>query len=291
MKQNLSKKISLVIITLIYISAFLLAWAVNNLFKSKGLLISVFLADAAATVLVWIFGIIFKNSSVYDPYWSVAPIAILIYWLFSKGKSISAADYILTAVILFWGVRLTLNWAVNWRGMGHEDWRYIMFRKKSGKLWQAVNLFGINMMPTVLVYLGMIPVYFIIFNQSLSGPLFYFGLIIAAAGPVIQLISDSQMRRHRSKNAHTNIGTGLWKYSRHPNYFGEVIFWWGLFIAQMGAAEGTVHSAAGAVLITLLFLFVSIPMMEKHVEERLEGYQNYKGRVSAMVPWVNKNKL
>ena len=283
--MKLSKALSFFIILIIYTVAFFTGIILNGVFRQKGLLIAVFLADAAATIVVWIFGVILKNFSVYDPYWSVAPILIVSYWVLAKESPVKIADYMLLFVVFVWGARLTINWAVNWNGMDHEDWRYGMYRKKSGRLWQIVNLGGINMMPTVLVYLGLIPAYHIIFNQLSFNIAFYAGFAIALISPIIQWVSDSQMKAHRMQNTGTNIETGLWKYSRHPNYFGEVIFWWGIFIMQLGVTQQFWVSFIGALLITLLFLFISIPMMEKHVSGRLQGYEDYQSRVSVLIPW------
>ena len=125
-------------------------------------------------------------------------------------------------------------------------------------------------------------------NQSSVNIVFYIGFAIALLSPMIQLAADTQMTAHRDSSISAHIETGLWRYSRHPNYFGEVSFWWGIFIMQMGTAPDFLFSCAGALLITLLFLFISIPMMEKHVSERHEGYDEYKSKVSILVPWFRR---
>jgi steroid 5-alpha reductase family enzyme len=162
-----------------------------------------------------------------------------------------------------------------------------MLKEKNPKLWFVSNLFGINMMPTVLVYLGMIPAYYFIQSNADISLYNVIGFIICMASVTMQLISDTQMARHRAKKSGTNIESGLWAYSRHPNYFGEVMFWWGLFIMTIGLAAPFV-CIAGAVAITLLFIFISIPMMERHVEAKISGYSEYKAQVSMLVPWFNK---
>ncbi|MCJ7665887.1 MAG: DUF1295 domain-containing protein, partial [Actinobacteria bacterium] len=113
------------------------------------MLTSTLLADIAATLVVWGFGILFANSSIYDPYWSVAPLIILSYWIIIREVSFSVIDILFMAAIAIWGIRLTLNWAIRWKGLHHQDWRYTMLKEKSPRLWFLINLFGINLMPTV----------------------------------------------------------------------------------------------------------------------------------------------
>ncbi|MEX1378316.1 MAG: DUF1295 domain-containing protein [Eubacteriales bacterium] len=288
MANKPSRKTSILIIAVIYILAAFIGYLVHRLFEGMGLLMSVFLADVAATIVVWLFGVLLKNASVYDPYWSVAPIVILAFWLFQKGGSFAAADIMLAVAILVWGVRLTYNWALNWQGMDHVDWRYEMLKEDNPKIWQLINFGGINMMPTILVYLGMIPAYYIIFNQVYIGVRLYIGFAICILCPAIQLIADKQMKDFRVHKEKTSMETGLWKYSRHPNYFGEIMFWWGIFIMYMGTVEYFYKPAAGALLITLLFVFISIPMMEKHVLKKYPEYESYQKRVSMVVPWFNR---
>jgi len=172
--------------------------------------------------------------------------------------------------------------------MHHEEWRYSNLRENSGKMWQIVNLFGINLMPTVLVFFGMATAYSIVFSQSSAGILFYIGLAIALASPATQMAADAQMKRHRAEGGGSCINTGLWKYSRHPNYLGEICFWWGLFIMHAGSSDGGYIFAVGPILITLLFVFISVPMMEKHIVSKCEDYVQYQSQVSALVPWFRK---
>ena len=288
MEKRLSKAASIAVIAAIYIFAAFIGYLVQRLTDKTGLLISVFIADAAATVVVWLFGIVLKNASVYDPYWSVAPILILAFWLSERGGAYTMADIMLAAVILLWGVRLTYNWALNWGGMHHEDWRYVMLRQSHPKIWQLINFGGINMMPTVVVFMGMIPAYYIIFNQADIGIRLYIGFAICVLCPVIQFFSDKQMKDFRAQKESASMASGLWKYSRHPNYFGEIMFWWGIFIMYMGTVEYEYMPAAGALFITLLFVFISIPMMEKHVLKKYPDYEDYQKRVSMVVPWFTR---
>jgi len=113
-------------------------------------------ADVAATVAVFAFSVVADNTSVYDPYWSVAPLVIAPYLaLRPEAEAAPAARRILVAaLVIAWALRLTYNWARGFQGLGHEDWRYVDFRRKTGRLYWPVSLAGLHMFPTVQVYLG-----------------------------------------------------------------------------------------------------------------------------------------
>jgi len=279
-----NRTISFLIILVIYILAFFVGLLVFKLSSDLHVLVSTFLADIAATLVVWGFGILFANSSIYDPYWSVAPLIILPCWIIIKEFSFSVIDILFMVAIIIWGMRLTINWAIRWKGLHHQDWRYTMLKEKSPRLWFFTNLFGINLMPTVIVFIALTPIYFGIGQE---GPLkFYIGIwfIICMGAVLVQTISDRQMDLFRKNKSNKNqyIDQGLWRYSRHPNYLGEISFWWGIWLMQMGVAPQIWATVAGPILITLLFIFVSIPMMEKHILASKPAYSRYQKQVSVL---------
>jgi len=288
MQKKLSKKQSLFIVTKIYLAAIVAAFVVFYATRSLGVLWAVFLADASATVIVWAAGLLLKNPSVYDPYWSVAPMIVIPVWLAMRGTSLSLADALLVCAVVFWGVRLTANWIGGWSGLTQVDWRYDMLKAKNPKIWFLTNFFGINMMPTVIVYLGMIPAYFLIQSNTKISVYTIIGFVVCFASAMLQLTSDAQMKRHKRSYPGMHIDIGLWKYSRHPNYFGEVMFWWGIFIMTLSLTQSFVLRILGAVLMTALFVFISIPMMERHVKKKTPEYKEYKEKVSMLVPWKRK---
>ena len=183
---------------------------------------------------------------------------------------------------MIWGIRLTYNWVKRFKGFGDQDWRYIMIKDKAPKLWFITNFGGINMMPTIIVFAAMIPAYNIIFSSGSINILAYVGLLLAIIAAGLQLLSDTDMEKHR-ENGTGIIDTGLWKYSRHPNYLGEVLFWWSIFIMQLGYMPDLV-SGIGAVLMSLLFIFISIPMMENYLKGKYPDYTEYKNRVPMLLP-------
>jgi steroid 5-alpha reductase family enzyme len=286
-----SRTASFLIILLIYIAAAAAGFLVYYLTSGMHLLVSTLLADIAATIVVWLCGIFLKNSSVYDPYWSVAPIFIIIFWIFALDISITAVDILLIIAIFAWGIRLTTNWALRWKGMVDQDWRYIMFRKRSPKMWFLTNLFGINLMPTLIVYIALTPLYHVL--GSTNRPAYYatLGFIVCIFAVAIQAVSDRQMDifKKNPSNKGKPIDCGLWKYSRHPNYLGEISFWWGIWLMQIWINPSVWWTVAGPILMTMLFVFISIPMMERHIIESRPEYREYQKNVSVLKFLPRKN--
>jgi steroid 5-alpha reductase family enzyme len=252
-----------------------------------------FVADIAATLVIYAFSRIFRNASFYDAYWSVAPLAIALYWTLAAVSEnvVFARQVVVVTLVFLWGLRLTYNWASQWQGLGHEDWRYADFREKSKRWFWLVELWGIDMMPTMVVFLGCLSLYpALSTGTDAFGPLDGIAIAVTAAAIIIEATADEQLRRFvKTKRQPGEImATGLWAYSRHPNYFGEVMFWWGLFIFALAADSSYWWTIAGPLVMTLLFLFISIPMMDKRSLGRRPGYQEHMKRVSALIPWFPK---
>ncbi len=244
-------------------------------------------ADLVATVVVFAFSVAFRNSSFYDAYWSVAPIAIALYWAAVGSAAVRARQMLVVALVIAWGVRLTANWARGWRGLAHEDWRYVQLQRQTGRAYWLVSFLGIHLMPTVWVFLGCLPLY-----QSLvlgTRPLGWFDAVatVVTGGAIwIEARADAELRAFRAASpSGTVLANGLWAWSRHPNYFGEMSFWWGLWLFGMAADPGWWFTIAGALSITLMFVFVSLPMMETRMLERRPAFAAHRARTSMVIPW------
>ena len=148
------------------------------------------------------------------------------------------------------------------------------------------------MLPTLQVFLGCIPLYYVV--SASSRPLGWLdGLAVAVTcmGIFFETVGDKQLHDfvHGPKKPGETLNTGLWRYTRHPNYFGEVSFWWGMGLFGVSAApDAWLWCLAGAVAMTLLFTFVSLPLMEKRSLERRPGYAEVIERTSILIPWFPK---
>lgn len=287
-----SRSWSFAVISIIYMIATALGVLTFLALGDMTILLRLFVADFVATVFVWLWGVIFSNSSVYDPYWSVAPPLMLTGYAIYCGASSFPVVLMLVAV-WYWAIRLTANWAYTFPNLNKQDWRYDMYKEKFPRLWHIVNFTGINLMPTIVVFLAMVPG-FLLIGVSAAVPVHadimtWFGFLVCIAAATLQLVADTQAHRFRRNHRGEVCMRGLWNISRHPNYLGEILMWWGIYIIYLTVAYGN-HSwemillpAAGALANTCLFVFISIPMMEKRQIANKPGYSEYRRKVRMLI--------
>lgn len=242
--------------------------------------ISLLLTDLAATVFVFIFSVIFENASVYDPYWSVQPIVILPAFAIAYG--VNLFGILLLVAVGYWGLRLTINWAINFGNLTHQDWRYTMLSEKTGRFYPVVNLLGIHVFPTLVVYLCTLPAAVAIHDKVAFNPISCILLVLSIIAPTIQMIADIQMKKFRKSGVKGFCRIGLWKHGRHPNYFGEILMWWGIGLACVVAMKSNWYLLCGALVNTIMFLAASIPMADKR-QSRKEGFAEYKKETRVLI--------
>lgn len=273
---------------LCYLLCFSAAWAWLEFGRSfESLLLDSLVADILATFVIFAFSRAFRNSSFYDSYWSLAPPLFLVLWYFNHFAGAEYRVLLLSVVVGFWSLRLTANWIVHWPGLSHEDWRYAMLRDKSPKFGFLVDFFLIHLFPTIQVFLGMLPIYTVVCKSSNpTHGLDYvaFGLGIAAVS--FEMIADLQLHRFIARRSPGEVMTdGLWAYSRHPNYFGEFMFWVSLSLFGVAALpEQWWWQIIGSLAMLFMFLGASIPMMEQKLAVK-PGYSAVRGRISKFFPW------
>ena len=243
--------------------------------------LALLVADVAATAVTFVFSLLFKNASVYDPYWSVQPPVILV--AYAIGSGLGSLGILLLIAVLVWAIRLTANWAYTFANLEHQDWRYTMLKEKTGALYPLINLIGIHMVPTLIVWGCTLPAaYAIIEGVELKAGSIVF-IILSLAAAVLQGVSDVQMHKYRKNRATPFIRCGLWRYSRHPNYLGEILMWWGIALAVVASAPEAWYFIFGAAANTVLFFTVSIPMADKRQSHK-EGFSEYKRETRMLLP-------
>lgn len=250
-------------------------------------------ADLTATLVVFAVSVAVANASLYDPYWSVAPAVIVVGWVAyahaADVPAVPARQAAVTGLLLIWAVRLTMNWARSWPGLHQEDWRYVRLREQTrGVLpWWLVNLAGIQLMPTVVVLVAMLAVWpAVAVRGAPVGPLDALAAVVTVTAILLEATADRQLRRFAAVPANRGavIEEGLWRHSRHPNYLGEILFWWGMWLFGLAAAPHWWWTVVGPVAMVLLFVTVSVPMMDRRSLERRPGYAAYMRRVPGLVP-------
>ena len=284
-----NRALGLIVILLIYMFATAVGLFVHTLTcDNLQWWVAIMVADIAATVVVFIFSLVFNNASVYDPYWSVKPIVIVLAYLFTA-EALTAYHIALVVVVLLWGVRLTANWAYTFTGFAYQDWRYVMLKEKTKKLYPVVNLLGIHLFPTMITYFCIMPVSLVLrMEQQNVSPYCLIFVATALLSVVLQGVADCQMHKYRKNRTTPFIRTGLWKYSRHPNYLGEILMWWSIGLACV-MMTGMALVLIGAIANTVMFLAISIPMADKR-QARKDGFEQYKKQTRSLLPIYKKQK-
>ncbi len=248
---------------------------------------AVLIADVCATALVFAVSRLLDNTSVYDAYWSVAPPVIAGGLLLSCELGSPVRAVLVLLLLTAWAVRLTYNWWRGWSGIRHEDWRYVGLRTTTGRAYWLVSFFGLHMFPTMLVYAGclaLLPV-----MEPTARPLGWLdlvGAIVMAAAIWIEATADRQLHDFVASRPSREqvLTTGLWGRCRHPNYLGEISLWWGLAAFGLAADPSAWWVLVGPIAMTGLFVFISIPMIEKRMLRKRPAYADVVRRYPCLLP-------
>ncbi len=288
-----SRRASFAACALVYLAAAAAAVLAVRLTGTRNLILAAAAADLAGTLVVFIGSVILDNSSIYDPYWSVAPVLIAAFWLSFGWPTVNVLRAALVLLVLsVWAARLTFNWARRWRGLAHEDWRYADFRPRGPVVYWIVSFLGFHFFPTVLVFMGCLSMYPALSSASLPfRALDAAGVVVCGLAVWIEARADRELQlfTRTPRRPEEILDAGLWAHSRHPNYFGEVLFWWGLYLFSPASNPAYWWTLIGPVSITLLFSLVSVPMMERHMSARHPGYMERRKERSALIPWFRKS--
>lgn len=247
------------------------------------------LGTLAGTLVIFGFSLLFNNSSFYDPYWSLQPIVIGWALYVIAGHPLDARTGSLLLLVSLWGLRLTYNFLRGWKGLQHEDWRYVDFRQRMGRLYWLVSFSGIHLFPTVMVFLGCLPLFVAFLDLAPENPLYayWWGAAIFTFVCIgIEALADEQLHAfvRRNQDAAAFLSSGLWGVCRHPNYLGEMGFWWGLYLFGLAANPAYWWTGIGALLISLMFVFISVPLIDKRMLKKRPAYQAYRKQKAALLP-------
>jgi steroid 5-alpha reductase family enzyme len=285
----------LALVALAYVVCIAAAWGTMQVLSGSSLVVQVAVADVVATIVMFAFSRAFDNSSFYDAYWSIYPMT-LAPWLalgpYAGGDPVRRV--VMVAAVWIWGVRLTWNWVRSWEGLGHEDWRYVHFRKLHGRHYWPFSFAAIHLFPTICTFASSLPLFPAARAKGAFGALDVLGAAVAVGGAIIEATSDATLRRHRADCASRGVQgavceAGLWRWSRHPNYFGECTFWVGVWCMGVAAEPGAwLWTLPGPVIIIGLFVFGTIPLMEKRSLERRPEFAEHQRKVSMLVPWFRR---
>jgi steroid 5-alpha reductase family enzyme len=252
------------------------------------------MAVAAITIVVimvatWLLSLAIKNASIVDIVWGLG-FAITSWVLALTIDGNSTRQALLAFMVGLWGLRLGSYLAK--RNLGHgEDWRYKAMRKKKGAKFGLISLVTVFGLQGALMFIVSLPV---MFGNSDStpgvGPIAVVGIMVWAVGFLFEAVGDRQLARFKrdASNAGKVMQTGLWSLTRHPNYFGNALLWWGIGIVGAETGSGII-GFIGPVVMTFFLLKISgVPMLERSLNKRREGYAEYAARTSMFIPQLPK---
>lgn len=232
----------------------------------------------------FLVAILRKRNDVADTAWGIGFFVASLVPLILYGIQ-SFEQIVVTLLVLIWGARLSSHIHIRNKNRS-EDPRYLAWRQ-TWTWFYTRSFFQIFMLQGILLILVVSPVLFINTYEmnNLTWP-FFIGLIIWIIGFTFETVGDKQLKTfiQNPENKGKIMNQGLWAYTRHPNYFGEVTQWWGLYIIALAVPYG-IWSIIGPLTITTLILFVSgVPMLEKSFTGK-PGWEEYKRRTSVFIPW------
>jgi len=246
-------------------------------------LLSGLYAIAGIMVLVWLCSVFLRNVSIIDLFWGpVIAVAGVFYWL--PLSSPGARAYLMLVLVCVWALRLAVYLTARNHGKP-EDRRYAEMRQRNEPAWWLKSLLYVFALQAVLAWIVSFPVYGAMTGDALLGILDAAGVVIFMFGLVWESLADWQLARFlrdRTNDAAV-MDKGVWRYSRHPNYFGEFCLWWGVYLLALGA--GAWWTIVGPLVLSFFLLRVSgVSMLEKDISERRPAYQEYVRKTSTFFP-------
>lgn len=246
---------------------------------------STLLVVAAFFALLWIASLVIRDASIVDRFWGTA-FLVIASTAYSVAEGYDVRGGLVLLLVGVWGLRLSVH--ISARNMGHpEDYRYRAMRRHWGERFPVVSLLTVFMLQAVLAWVVSLPVQAAIAAPSPSQLtlLDAAGLLLWIVGFLFEAIGDWQLAAFKSDpgNRGRLMDRGLWRYTRHPNYFGDALLWWGLWMFAL--ATGAWWTIVGPALMTLLLLKVSgVALLERNLRKNRPGYTEYCRRTSAFLP-------
>jgi steroid 5-alpha reductase family enzyme len=236
---------------------------------------------------VWLLSLLKRDASIVDVFWGLGFVLLAWGWAVPAGVA-TVRRWLVPALVTVWGVRLAVHIFLRGRGQG-EDWRYRAMRERWGAAFPWVSLAVVFWLQAVLLWIVAWPLLAAVTSPEPSGWTWLDTLacLLFAVGFAFEAVGDWQLARFKADPANRGrvMDRGLWRYTRHPNYFGDAVLWWGLACFAW-ATPGGWWTLAGPVLMTFLLLRVSgVTMLEKGMEEKRPAYREYKQRTRAFFPW------
>lgn len=241
---------------------------------------------AVIMISTWIISVLINNASIVDIVWGLGFVVVAWSLVINIEDAYRARQILLAILISLWGVRLGGYLAK--RNIGHgEDWRYRAMRKRHGAKFPVVSLITVFGLQGFLMWVVSLPVQFASAETDTPiGPIAVMGIVLWIVGFAFETVGDAQLSRFKKNpdNQGKVMSTGLWSLTRHPNYFGDAVMWWGIGVIAAETGWGVIGFIGPSVMTYFLLKVSGVPMLERSLTKRREGYDEYVARTSAFFP-------
>jgi len=251
-----------------------------------------FVALLTMMFIGWLISLLFRNVTVVDSLWGLG--FVLVAWItFFMAEGYHLRKLLIVVLTTLWGLRLAAH--LSWRNWGAgEDPRYGSWRKASGKRFWIVSLFKIFILQAIFLWVISLALQI---GQIASTPdqltgFDFLGLALWLLGFFFESVSDFQLARFKAdpNNKGKVMNQGLWAYSRHPNYFGESLIWWGIFLITLATPNSWWTVISPVVITVVLLKMTGIPLTEKSISDRRPEYKDYIKHTNAFFPWFPRKE-
>lgn len=243
--------------------------------------------------IVWLISLKIKDTSIVDIVWGLG--FVIANWtaFFLTPHDGIARKWLINALVTIWGLRLSIHIFLRNIGKG-EDFRYAEWRKQHGKNWWWYSYLQTFLLQGFLMWLISAPLIKIQVTSEPSplGILAVLGMLFWIIGFFFEAVGDAQLARFKKDPANKGkvLKTGVWRYTRHPNYFGDAAQWWGFFLIAAGVHQGFLTVFSPIIMTIFLIKVSGVAMLEKSIEERRPGYKEYIETTSPFIPWFPKKQ-
>ena len=243
----------------------------------------------AIMVALWALSLRLRDTSIVDLFWGLGFAVIALATLWRTG-GLSPRAFLLALLVTAWSLRY--SWHLWRRNIGHgEDYRYAAMRKRaedSGRSWNRRSLYAVFLLQGFIMWLVSLPVQLgQIYQEPITlGWAAMAGLALWLTGVLFEAVGDRQLKRFRAdpNNRGKVLDTGLWRYTRHPNYFGNACLWWGIWLCACEVPAAAWAFFSPALMTWALLKFSGVPILEKHLADTRPGYSDYMRRTSMFFP-------
>jgi steroid 5-alpha reductase family enzyme len=241
----------------------------------------------ALVTALWAVSVALRDTSIVDIFWGSGFVVVA-----GVGFALADGSYdrrlLLAALVTAWGLRLTLHLARRNLGKG-EDYRYAAMRRRHGDRWPLRSLAIVFWLQGILIWVVSLPVQVAMTDSTPAGlgVLDWVGTGVWAVGLTFEAVGDQQLARFKADPANRGkvMDSGLWRYTRHPNYFGDFCVWWGIWLVALATGRAWWTVVGPAVMSVLLIRVSGAAPLERSLSRRREGYTDYVARTSPFFPW------